>query len=30
MKRFLTIIVILLAVLNAHAVLKEKDLAQTL
>ena len=30
MKRFLTIIVILLAVLNVHAVLKEKDLAQTL
>ena len=30
MKRFLTIIVVLLAVLNAHAVLKEKDLAQTL
>ena len=30
MKRFLSIIVILLAVLNAHAVLKEKDLAQTL
>ena len=30
MKRFLTIIVVLLAVLNVHAVLKEKDLAQTL
>ena len=30
MKRFLSIIVILLAVLNTHAVLKEKDLAQTL
>ena len=30
MKRFLSIIVILLATLNIHAVLKEKDLAQTL
>ena len=30
MKRFLTIIVILLATLSVHAVLKEKDLAQTL
>ncbi|MBE6261610.1 MAG: mechanosensitive ion channel family protein [Prevotella sp.] len=30
MKRFLTIIAILLAVLNVHAVLKEKDLGQTL
>ena len=30
MKRFLTIIVVLLTVLNVHAVLKEKDLAQTL
>jgi len=30
MKRFLTIIAILLVVLNVHAVLKEKDLGQTL
>ena len=30
MKRFLAIIVVLLAVLNVHAVLKEKDLTQTL
>ena len=30
MKRFLSIIVILLATLNIHAVLKEKDLTQTL
>jgi small-conductance mechanosensitive channel len=30
MKRFLTIIAILLAVLNVHAVLKEKDLGHTL